>query len=55
MNIKTQASLDQPGARMTWSWMNVIGVPVNLFGEKYYIFKQEPMLDLFMLWSAVEL
>lgn len=55
MNIKTQASLGQPGAKATWGWMNVIGVPINFWDEKYYLFNSEPMFDLFMLWAAVEL
>lgn len=55
MNIKAQAVLGAPGARATWGWMNLIGVPVNIWNQKYYIFKQEPMFDLFMLWSSVSL
>ncbi len=55
MNIKTQASLNSSRARLTWAAMNVISLPVNIFGKKYFMFKKEPMFDLFMLWGCVEL
>lgn len=55
MNIKTQASLGRINGRNSWAMMNLIGLPINLFGQKYYLLKQEPMLDLFLLWGAVEL
>lgn len=56
MNIKTQASLGfKPKAKNTWALMNLVGIPINCFGKKYFIFKKEPMFDLFMLWSGVEL
>ncbi|GGH69089.1 hypothetical protein [Phaeocystidibacter marisrubri] len=55
MNIKTQASLGMPGARATWGWLNLMGMPINLWSHKYYLFKKEPMLDIFMLWSCVSL
>ena len=52
MNIKTQASLNQP-SRWTWGFFNTLGVPFSLFGRKYYLFQQELMFDIFMLWSSV--
>ncbi len=55
MNIKTQASLDNPNAKITWAAMNAISLPINICGSKYLILKQEPMLDLFMLWASTEL
>ncbi|MGB3402519.1 MAG: hypothetical protein WBA77_07495 [Microcoleaceae cyanobacterium] len=55
MNIKTQASLNNEKSKFTWSAMNLISIPVNIFGKKYYLMKQEPMFDLFMLWGCVEL
>lgn len=55
MNIKTQASFDNSQSKYTWAVMNLISLPFNAFGRKYYLLKQEPMLDLFMLWGAVEL
>ena len=55
MNIKAQASINKSKAKRTWAAMNLIGVPVNIFSGKYYIFKKEPMLDLFMLWGSTEL
>ncbi len=55
MNIKAQASLKSSKAKRTWAAMNIIGLPVNIFNRKFYIFKKEPMLDLFMLWGSVEL
>jgi hypothetical protein len=55
MNIKTQASLGNPQGKITWAVMNMLAAPINLFGKKYYLLQQEPMLDLFMLWGCVEL
>jgi len=55
MNIKTQASLGDGKSKRTWSLMNCISLPINLFGKKYYLFQQEPMFDIFMLWASVEL
>lgn len=55
MNIKTQASLGKSNAKITWATMNLISLPINIFGKKYLIFKKEPMLDLFMLWASTEL
>lgn len=54
MNIKTQAKYSRK-AKGTWAFFNVISLPVNICGEKYYLFGKEPMYDLFMLWAAVEL
>ncbi len=54
MNIKTQASLKNKNSKRTWAIMNLISCPIHIFGSKYYLFKQEPMLDLFMLWGSVE-
>lgn len=55
MNIKTQASLKNSNSKITWATMNLISLPINIFGKKHLILKKEPMLDLFMLWSSTEL
>jgi len=55
MNIKTQANLNDKNAKRTWALMNTISFPITFFGRKYYLFKQEPMFDIFMLWASVEL
>ena len=55
MNIKTQSTLMKSNAKITWAAMNLISMPINIFSKKYFIFKQEPMFDLFMLWSSTEL
>jgi len=55
MNMKTQASLGDKNSKITWAFMNTISLPINLFQSKYYLFKAEPMFDLFMHWAAVEL
>lgn len=55
MNVKTQASLGLRNGKRSWALLNLLGLPVNLFGKKYYLLQQEPMLDLFLLWGAVEL
>lgn len=54
MNIKTQASLSSNNSKITWAALNLISVPINMFYQKYYILKKEPMLDLFMLWGCTE-
>lgn len=55
MNIKTQASLNNPNAKITWAAINLISMPINIFKRKYLILKKEPMLDLFMLWASTGL
>jgi len=55
MNMKTQASLGNKNSEITWAFFNTISLPVNLFHSKYFLFQQEPMFDLFMLWAAVEM
>ena len=55
MNIKTQAVLQNKHSKITWAAMNCISLPINFLGKKYYLFKQEPMYDLFMLWGSVDL
>ena len=55
MNIKTQASLKKPNAKITWAAIHLISLPINIFEKKYLILKKEPMLDFFMLWSSTEL
>jgi len=55
MNIKTQASMNNPRAKSTFAGINILGLPINMLGKKYYLFKKEPMYDLFMLWGLVEL
>lgn len=56
MNIKTQASIgDKKHSKITWAFFNTISIPLNFFYSKHYLFQQEPMYDLFMLWAAVEL
>lgn len=55
MNIKTQASFGSSKAKITWAVMNMISLPFNFFDSKFYLLKQEPMFDLFMLWGCVEL
>ncbi len=55
MNMKTQASLGDKNSKITWAFLNSISLPISLFQSKYYLFKTEPMFDLFMLWAAVEI
>lgn len=55
MNIKTQASLRKQKSRLTWAAINSLALPIHVFNKKYYLFKKEPMLDLFMLWASTEL
>ncbi len=55
MNCKTMATLNVIGAKSTWSLLNCLGLPINLFGKKYYLLGKEPMYDIFMLWIAVDL
>lgn len=55
MNIKAQASLGNSKSKLTWGAMNTVALPINMFEKKYYLLKNEPMLDLFMLWASTEL
>lgn len=55
MNIKSQAALDNSSSKCTWAFLNSISIPVNFCGQKHYLFKKEPMYDVFMLWCSVEL
>jgi len=55
MNVKLQAKLNNVNSKYTWAFLNAISFPINVFGEKYYLCKREPMFDIFMLWCLVEL
>ena len=55
MNIKTQVTLHDRKSMNTWAFMNFNALPVNIFNRKYYLFQEEPMFDLFMLWACVEM
>jgi hypothetical protein len=55
MNIKNQSAFGNKNAKTTWAFFNSISCPINLLHYKFYLFQQEPMLDLFMLWAAVAL
>ncbi len=55
MNAKAMATLDIKGAKSTWNFLNFIGIPINLFGKKYYLFGKEPIYDIFLLWITVDL
>ncbi len=55
MNSKAMATLNIKGAKSTWNFLNFIGIPVNLFGKKYYLLGKEPIYDIFLLWIAVDL
>lgn len=53
MNSKLKSRIKERGYTTTFGFLNVIGMPINLFGEKYYLFGLEPMFDIFMLWNSV--
>lgn len=55
MNTKTQATLDMGNPSWTWGALNILGLPINIFGDKYYLGKKEEMFDIFMLWCSVSL
>ena len=52
MNTKATKNIGQR-SRVTEGFLNMLGLPINFRGQKFYIFKQEVMFDLFMLWSQV--
>lgn len=54
MNIKTQSKYALK-EHTTWNFLNLLGLPINLFGRKSYLFKKELMFDIFMLWAATSL
>jgi len=53
MHTKLQGKLHLAGSGLTFGFLNLLGLPINLFGKKYYLLQQEPMFDIFMLWNAV--
>lgn len=53
MNSKLKNRIKDKGYKTTFGFLNLLGIPINLFGNKYYLFGKEPMFDLFMLWSSV--
>jgi len=53
MNSKLKSRLKEKGYATTFGFLNTLGLPINLFGKKYYLFGQEPMFDIFMLWNSV--
>jgi hypothetical protein len=55
MKVKSQAFLGEPKAKNMWTLMNVIGVPIYVWRNKFYLFKREQMPGLFMLWGSVSL
>ena len=55
VNIKGQAAIKNKKAFSSWRRLNAVTAPINMFSKKYYIFQQEVMFDLFMLWNAIEI
>jgi len=55
VNIKTQSAVRNKKLNLTWGLLNCLGLPINLTGDKYYLFQQELIFDIFMLWTSVEL
>lgn len=53
MNNKLESTLNLKNHKNSFAFLNTLGIPVNLFGNKFYIMKKEPMFDIFMLWCAV--
>ncbi len=56
MNVRAQSCMSvNSGPTFTYGFLNLLGVPITGFKSKYYLFKQAPMFDLFMLWVGVSL
>ncbi len=53
MNNILDGRINRKGAKFTYSLLNISGLPVNIFDNKYYLLKKEPMYDIFMLWNSV--
>lgn len=49
VNVKAQKGINAP-TNFTEGFINLIGLPINVGGKKFYLFKQEKMFDVFMLW-----
>jgi hypothetical protein len=49
VNVKAQKGIQSP-SKFTEGFINLIGMPINFAGKKYYLFKKEKMFDVFMLW-----
>lgn len=56
MNIRTQSCANTKNrSPLTYGFMNLLGIPFSGIKRKFYLFKKEPMFDLFMLWVGVSL
>lgn len=53
MNSILDGRINRKRAKLTYSFLNIIGLPINILGKKYYLLKKEPMYDIFMLWNSV--
>lgn len=54
MNNKLSQQKGIEHSRRTLGMLNMIGMPVNFQGRKYFLGGYEPMYDIFFLWNAVE-
>ncbi len=52
VNVKSASRIEKR-PKMTEGFLNLLGMPINIMGKKYYLFKQEKMFDVFMLWIQV--
>lgn len=54
MNSKLSLRTIDNHSRMTLGILNMLGMPIHIFGQKYFLAGHEPMYDIFFLWNAVE-
>ncbi len=56
MNVRAQSCINENSSpTFTYGFLNLLAAPMTGFKSKYYLFKQVPMFDLFMLWVGVSM
>jgi hypothetical protein len=53
MNNILEGKINNSDSNFTFGFLNTIGLPINIFGKKYYLFKKQQMFDIFMLWNSI--
>jgi hypothetical protein len=50
VTLKSSQILNHGCHKNTYGVINLLGMPINIFKNKYYLFKQEIIFDIFMFW-----
>ena len=54
VNIKLMTKIGE-NPYPTLCLFNLLGIPISTWSYKFYLFEQEPMFDIFMLWNFVSI